>query len=186
MIRHSRYGTALLTGGLVSCSLAPTLHAQGEGLFGAGFEAQVYPSGGIFTARGSIQLDDDDALFGYLGYNLAERGDNGKHAREEGRGPGIGASWRHYLGENRTGWHFGVRTDLWVLDIDWTDPNDSGRTSIFVLQPTSQGGYTWDVDDDWVIDVGVSFGAEINVNTDGEPVGEGVILLLGVGTGYRF
>ena len=186
MIRHSRYGTALLIGVLASCSLAPALHAQGERVFGAGFEFQVYPSGGIFTARGSMQLDDNDALFGYLGYNLAERGDNGEHLREEGGGPGVGLSWRHYLGDDRSGWHFGVRTDVWLMDIDWTDPNDSGRTDIVVFQPTAQGGYTWLVDDDWVIDVGASIGAEINVHTDGAPVGEGAILLLGVGTEYRF
>jgi len=177
---------ALLFAGVVSFSPAMALQAQSEGQLGAGFELQVYPSGGIFTARGSIQLDDNDALFGYLGYNLAERGDNGEHLQEDGGGPGVGLSWRHYLGEDRTGLHFGIRTDVWFLDIDWTDANDAGRTGIVVFQPTAQGGYTWRVDDDWVIDVGASIGVEINVDTDGAPVGEGAILLLGVGTEYRF
>jgi len=39
---------------------------------------------------------------------------------------------------------------------------------------------------DWILDLTASLGAEINVDTDGEPVGEGAILLLGVGTEYRF
>ena len=33
-----------------------------------------------------------------------------------------------------------------------------------------------------MIDVGASIGAEVNVNTDGDEVGEGAILLLGLGT----
>lgn len=184
MTNH-RFSAAVLAAGLCA-SIAPALSAQDDVDAGLGFEFQVYPSGGIFTARGSIALDNDDVLFGYLGYNLAERGSNGEHAKEEGGGPGIGASWRHYLGEDHSGWHFGVRTDLWFLAIDWTDPNDSGRTDIVVFQPTAQGGYTWEVDDDWVIDLGASIGAEVNVNTDGAPVGEGAIVLLGVGTEYRF
>ena len=84
----------------------------------------------------------------------------------------MGLSWRHYLGEDRTGLHFGIRTDVWFLDIDWTDANDAGRTGIVVFQPTAQGGYTWRVDDDWVIDVGASIGAEINVDTDGALPGD--------------
>jgi len=166
--------------------LSSTATGQGRESAGLGFEAQVYPSGGIFTARGALRLSDSDMLLGYVGYNLAERGSNGEHANEEGGGPGVGVAWRHYFGEFRSGWHLGIRTDLWFMDIDWTDPNDSGRTGITVLQPTAQGGYTFLLDDDWVIDVGVSVGAEINVSTDGAPVGEGAILLLGVGTEYRF
>ncbi len=97
---------ALLLTGLASLFLVSALQAQGVGRFGAGFEFQVYPSGGIFTARGSIRLDGNDALFGYLGYNVAERGNNGKHLQEEGGGPGAGLSWRHYLGEDHSGLHF--------------------------------------------------------------------------------
>ncbi len=93
---------------------------------------------------------------------------------------------RHYFGEYRSGWHLGVRTDVWFMDIDWTDPNDSGRTDIVVLQPTAQGGYTFLLGNDWVIDATASFGAEINVKETGDPVGQGAILLLGVGTEYRF
>ena len=170
----------------LACGLSWSATGQGRESAGLGFEAQVYPSGGIFTARGALRLSDSDMLLGYIGYNLAERGSSGEHANEEGGGPGIGVAWRHYLGEYRSGWHFGVRTDLWFLDIDWTDPNARGRTSITVLQPTAQGGYTFLMGSDWILDLTASLGAEINLDTDGEPVGEGAILLLGVGTEYRF
>ncbi len=170
----------------LAVGLSASSAAQGRESAGLGFEAQVYPSGGIFTARGAIRLSDNDMLLGYVGYNLAERGSNGKHANEEGGGPGVGAAWRHYFGDYRSGWHLGIRTDVWFLGIDWTDPNDSGRTDIVILQPTAQGGYTFLMGGDWVIDVGASIGAEVNVSTDGDEVGEGAIVLLGLGTEYRF
>jgi len=166
--------------------LAPTADAQGRESAGLGFEAQLYLSGAIFAARGSVRLGDHDVLQGYAGYNLAVRGDNGEHADEEGGGPGVGAGWRHYLGEFRSGWHFGIRTDVWFMTIDWTDPNDSGRTKVTVLQPTAQGGYTFLIGKDWILDLTASLGAEINVKESGDPVGQGAILLIGAGTEFRF
>jgi hypothetical protein len=168
------------------CAVPTIAIAQGEGVIGAGFEAQLYPSGGIFSVRGSIRTGDRDAFFGFLGFNVAERGNNGVHGSETGEGPGVGIAWRHFLGEDHGGWYFGVRTDVYALKIDWQDPGAFGTTDIVVLQPTAQGGYTFDAGDGWVIDVGASLGAEINVSTTGEPVGDGAILLLGLGTEYRF
>ena len=55
-----------------SC-LPSTSAAQGRESAGLGFEAQLYPSGAIFAARGAIRLGDSDMLLGYAGYNLAER-----------------------------------------------------------------------------------------------------------------
>ncbi len=184
MTNHTIIRAAVLT--MAVAAVAGSLEAQGRESAGLGFEAQLYPSGAIFAARGSIRLGDSDVLLGYAGYNLAERGDNGKHANEEGGGPGVGAAWRHYFGEYRSGWHFGIRTDVWFMDIDWTDPNDSGRTQITVLQPTAQSGYTFLIGTDWVLDVTASLGAEINVKETGDPVGQGAIFLIGVGTEYRF
>lgn len=154
--------------------------------YGVGFEGQVYPAGGIFLARGSVRLSTRDRLLGYLGYNLAERGDNGRHADEHGGGPGLGAAWRHHLGPEGTGWYLGARVDLWFLGIDWRDPNRGGTTDITVLQPTAQAGYGWRLGRDWVLEAGASLGAEINVRESGESVGQGAILLLGLGTEYRF
>lgn len=171
---------------VVSHASATTSAAQGRESAGVGFEAQLYPSGGIFSARGSIRLGDHDVLQGYAGYNLAIRGDNGEHADEEGGGPGIGAGWRHYLGEFRSGFHFGVRTDVWFMSIDWTDSTTRGRTTVTVLQPTAQGGYTFLIGKDWILDLTASLGTEINIKETGDPVGEGAIFLIGAGTEYRF
>jgi len=69
--------------------------------------------------------------------------------------------------------------DLWFLDIDWKDdPNLSGSTDVVVLQPTVEGGYAW-----WLgpgrLELLAAVGAEINVDEDGEDVGDGAIGLIG-------
>ena len=54
--------------------------------------------------------------------------------------------------------------------------NIEGETDIWVLQPTVRAGYRLMS----TLDLSASLGAEINVSTDGEPVGEGAILLVGL------
>jgi hypothetical protein len=154
-----------------------------------GIKVQAYPAGIAPAIHGSFPLSDADALHAFAGYNFTDRRDFGKHENEEGGGPGFGLAWRHYFGKDHNGWHIGVRTDLWFLDIDWQDDSvaRNGKTEITVLQPTAQGGYTWIFSDGRIaVSATAAFGAEINIKTAGEEVGEGAILLLGVGLGYRF
>jgi hypothetical protein len=40
--------------------------------------------------------------------------------------------------------------------------------------------------DNWIFTPGIAFGVEINVKTEGEPVGEGAIILVGLMLGKRF
>lgn len=174
--------TRLMLGGLLLVVVPTTGLAQ----FGAGFEAQLYPAGTIFTLRGELKLDDNDLLLGYLGGNYTDRRDWGEHDDEDGIGPGFGAGWRHFLRADHTGWHFGARADLWFLRIDWQDPGRSGTTDVTVLQPTAVAGYTWQLGGNWVVDLNLGLGAEINVRTDGEEVGSGAIALIGAGTSFRF
>ena len=77
---------------------------------------------------------------------------------------------------------------MWFLQIDWRDDvgNRSGTTDITVLQPTAQGGYRWLFGDNLTFAATAALGAEINIRTDGEAVGEGAILLIGLELGYRF
>ena len=55
-----------------------------------------------------------------------------------------------------------------------------------MLQPTVEGGYAFWLGEDWKLNVFGAFGAEINVKTDGEDVGEGAIGILGVSVVYSF
>lgn len=161
-----------------------------------GLEAQAYPAGVNVGIRFSYGVARRDAVLGYVAYNSTDRRDWGEHFHEEGGGAGGGVAWRHYLRDGRSGPHFGVRVDLWFLEIDWRTgplggvlpgPVDVGVTDVVVLQPTAQGGYTLLLGDSgFQLEGTVALGAEVNVSTDGEDVGQGAILLAGVGFAYRF
>jgi hypothetical protein len=54
-----------------------------------------------------------------------------------------------------------------------------------VLQPTLEAGWGFVVGEKIVFTPTVAFGFEINVKTEGEPTGEGAIVLLGINLAYR-
>ncbi|MEZ6002687.1 MAG: hypothetical protein R3F17_08000 [Planctomycetota bacterium] len=147
-----------------------------------GPELQVYPAGVIGGVRWEWPNYANDVWFGRFGYNRADRGDFGEHDSEEGGGFGLGTGWRRWNNETHTGWHYGARVDVWKLEIDWRDqtPVTSGTSKTLVLQPTLEGGYSWPMGEEGRLDLTLGLGAEINLDTDGEDVGEGAILLLGV------
>ncbi len=148
--------------------------------FGAGLEVQGYPAGGIFTAQLEAGRGARWALLVSGGVNLTDRGDFGEHDDEEGEGGGGGIALRYHPRGSGRGWFVGARADLWRLSIDWTDPGRSGNTKVTVLQPTGLAGYRFPVGGGMVLDVSAALGAEINVRTNGEDVGDGAIVLLGV------
>jgi hypothetical protein len=155
----------------------------------AGLELQGYPAGVIVAASASIAISAADAIVVYLGNNVTDRGDFLEHDDEEGGGAGFGAAVRHSFSGAGGGWHIGARTDLWFLDIDWSDAGGSrvGMTEVTVLQPTARAGHAWLLFGERLrLDATVALGAEINIQTQGENVGEGVILLGGFGLSYRF
>ena len=80
------------------------------------------------------------------------------------------------------GWVIGARIDFWDLKVDWKDrnPNRSGSTDTLVIQPTIEGGYRWDMGGGWRAQLLAGLGAEINTGVEGEDVGEGAIMLVGL------
>lgn len=154
----------------------------------AGVTVQAYPAGLIFAVRASFPIQTRSTLTAHAAYNVTDRRDFGEHDNEEGDGPGFGLAFRRYLGARYDGLHLGVRTDLWFMEIDWEDdtPRRMGMTDIVVLQPTAQAGYTRTVAHGrFVLEATVSLGAEINIDIQGEAVGEGAILLGGLAIAYR-
>lgn len=150
-----------------------------------GVEAEVYPAGVVLAARGEKQISDRAVVSARVGYNFTERGDFGDHDDESGGGPGIGFSYRRWMGEGFQGWFWGARADLWWLEVDWEDDlagggKRKGTSDIIVFQPAGQGGYSWILAGGARLDLSGSLGVEINVDTDGEDVGEGAILLFGL------
>jgi len=158
-------------------------------------ELQAYPTGVIGSVTGGRRLSARDVLTMRAGYNLADRDDNGDsaHAEEEGGGPGLGVGYHHYFAHpGEDGWFVGARLDLWWLEIDWEEKlfsgssgaplpaGPTGTTDVFVVQPTFEGGYGWHLATGHRFELTAGLGAEINASTDGQDVGEGAILLLGV------
>lgn len=159
---------------------APVRGADGAWRYGA--ELQAYPAGLIVAGHAQYPWSESEVITLRAGYNLTERGDFGEHDDEEGGGPGFGVGYRRLLGvPGEDGWLVGGRVDLYFLEIDHEDdaPPASGTTDVVVLQPTVEGGYGWNLASGR-LEATLAVGAEINVDTDGEDVGEGAIGLLGV------
>ncbi len=156
-----------------------------------GMEMQAYPAGIVPGIRFDLGISDQLNLTSRIGYNFTDRRNWGEHDNEEGAGPGFG------LGLERTGFlaqnlSLHARTDLWFMDIDWSDPysgpilcgalpcpDEIGKTSIVILQPTIGIGYSIPFSNRYFVKPSLSFGYEINIKTEGEEVGQGAILLVG-------
>ena len=172
---------------LLFCFFFFSTPAFSQGNLMPGVEIQAYPAGIITSAQLSYIYSEKQLFTVNIGLNTTDRRDWGEHDNEEGSGSGFGLGWRHYFRSATRGFNVGVRTDVWFLSIDWIENVGAvGTTDITVVQPTAQLGYSLPLKDErWIIQGSVSLGAEINVQTEGEPVGEGAILLAGVSVGYR-
>ena len=144
-------------------------------------EVRGYPAGGIFSAGLLFDAGNQYEWGVSALYNRAERGNNGKHDNESGDGFGGGIEARRFHNVSRSGWFYGVRAELFQLDIDWRDPGRSGSTDIVVLQPTARLGYRFFRSGaPFSVELAGGLGAEINLDTKGEKVGEGAIGLFGI------
>lgn len=157
-----------------------------------GIEAQRYPTGYLTGLRAELGLTLHHALDFRIGYNGLDHEDFGVHDSEIGGGFGGSIGYRYYFKPERENWFLGLRTDLWFNEIDWKDfaPNTSelieaSTTDVYVLQPTLIGGYRWAFHEHFALTPTVAVGAEINIITNGENVGQGPIFLLGLNFTYR-
>lgn len=149
-------------------------------------ELRAYPAGAIVSAGLHWPIDARSEWGASLLYNRAERGDAGEHEDESGDGFGVGVEARRFHGAARSGWFYGLRAELFQLDIDWRDPGTTGSSEITVLQPTARLGYRLaPLSSSLSLELAASLGAEINLETDGEEVGEGAIGLVGVALRFQ-
>lgn len=145
-------------------------------------ELRAYPAGGIASLGALFDYDPRTELGISLAYNRAERGDAGEHDHESGDGFGIGIEARRFYRASASGWFYGARAELFQLDIDWRDDGGArGQSEITVLQPTARLGYRFALPGSArTLEIAGGLGAEINLDTDGEQVGEGAIGLIGI------
>ena len=170
-----------------------------------GFEVQAYPAGVVPGLRFDILITSNSVFTSRAGYNFTDRRDWGKHDNEEGGGPGfsIGLIRKDVFTDDL---NLHIRSDLWFMNIDWeelryigcpegfncTQTLDAiptlvtGTTNVTIFQPTIGLDYNFELNPNVLLRPSVSFGYEINVKTEGEDVGEGAILLLGLNLAYQF
>ena len=148
------------------------------------FELQVYPTGIIPGIRFAKKVNDLSQVHLRLGYNWIRHRDLGVHDDERGDGFGFTIGYEKYFSAYQNGWFGGIRSDIWWNSLDWRDGQDPnatfGQTNITVVQPTLIAGYDFGNSKGISLTPTIGFGWEWNVKTEGEPTGEGAILLLGV------
>lgn len=152
-------------------------------------ETQVYPTGFLPGVRYEYYLSKKDAMHIRWAYQFIDHRDLGKHAHEKGNGSGFTLGYMHCFKSIQKGLSIGIRNDIWWNSIDWKDnidtPNEIGRgtSKITVIQPTALLEYHVDLGNGFILLPSAGFGIEWNINTKGEPTGEGAIGLLGISIG---
>lgn len=152
------------------------------------FEFQAYPTGIIpgFTYERFFRKRQS---FNYrFGIQIIRHGDEGVQEDERGNGFGGSFGYRYYF---PVGISLGARTDLWFNDLDWEnnvgeEDETSGNTDIIVLQPVIEATYRQYFSSNWFVQPSAAIGAEINIFTDGESTGQGLIILGALSIGRSF
>lgn len=145
-------------------------------------ELQAYPTGLIPGFRIENQLTGKNKIHLRVGLNLFNHRDLGVHDEETGNGYGFTMGWSKQIKTSK--FDLGFRNDVWFNTVNWCDGVDaqkkSGQTKIIVLQPTAELTYASMNTNLLNIKPTLSVGMEWNIRTEGEPTGEGPIILLGV------
>ena len=121
-----------------------------------------------------------------VGYNKINSNTDGKHAAEEGSGPGFSLGYRYYFPVRPRGFFLGIRADVLRLKIAWSQALFEGTSKIWALQPTAEMGYMILINDLFFITPFVSAGVQTNIKTEGQAVGDGFVPQFGLSTGWKF
>lgn len=144
-----------------------------------GISVQAYPAGIISTAKLEHYITQGSSLLFRIGYNFVDRQDfSDENEVETGGGFGGSMGYRRHFSLNRGKIIAGFHTDIWNLDIDWTDTisgiETSGITNTIVIQPWLEAGYFFSIKTS-ELGITAGYGREINAITNGEPVEQGFI-----------
>ena len=169
---------------LINGADAQTEKVDDDKSFEWGLEIQIYPTGIIPGLRLEKYLNATSSINFRLGYQLIDHRDLGVQENEEGSGFGASVAYRKFFKANHKGLSLALRSDLWFNKIDWTNGTTTGTSNITVIQPTLMAEYAIRPSDSFSITPSLSFGWEWNVATDGEPTGEGAIILVGCSIGF--
>lgn len=146
-----------------------------------GLSAQFYPAGFIPTGNLEHFMNAKESVVFRLGFNFTDRQDfSDVNDTEEGDGFGGSFGYRKHFPLSKGRIIAGLNTDIWSLNIDWTDTvngnETAGSTYILVLQPWLEGGYFLPIKNSKsFVGITLGFGREINVITSGDEVAQGFI-----------
>jgi hypothetical protein len=152
---------------------------------------QQYPTGSIPGLTYTTSLKPHQSLQFRVGYNFVYHGDAGVQSEETGGGFGFSPAWMYAFQADHQGLYLGTRLDIWFNTIDWVQylnapGTDRGSTKLVVVQPTATIGYRLFLGDRFTLTPELALGVEINAISEGEPTGQGIILLGGLSLGRRF
>lgn len=178
-------------GFILLAAASPTLHSAEKPPRDVSLEVQVYPTGVISGVRFEVALDEKQAVHLRLAVQNIDHRDEGVQDDEQGDGAGFTLGYKRYLRAGHTGPALSFRTDLWFNTLDTRDNigtpmETSGTTDVTVLQPTIEISWNHPLGNDFFITPTAAAGFEINIDTDGEEVGDGFIFLGGILLGKRF
>ena len=184
-MKHLRLILILIIVSLES-TLAGQLPTSDTKSWTLGPELQLYPTGLLPGIRVERYLNDKGSIHLRLGLQLFDHRDLGVQDDETGIGYGFSLAYRRFFKSHETGFSLALRNDFWWNKVDWTNksPAASGTTSITVIQPTAILEYKIPTTSSISIAPSLGMGFEWNAKTQGEPTGEGAIILLGVFVGF--
>ncbi|MEL6389813.1 MAG: hypothetical protein AAFQ02_06600 [Bacteroidota bacterium] len=179
-------GKIVLIFSIVVVLSTSTLAQDSPKRFYFGPELQVYPTGIIPGLRLEYLLTKSSFISVRAAVQIIDHRDLGVHDDETGTGYGYSIGYHRKFGREERPWSMGVRCDIWHNSIDWMDdtPLRFGNSQINVFQPTVILGYDILPSTNNVIRPSIGFGYEWNAITNGEPTGEGPILLVGIYFGF--
>jgi len=177
---------------LFSVLLLQNVQAQedfGYKTFDAGVDASWSPLGYISY---SLQLASNAKTYHsflfHAGFENVFLEKQGKHFVEKGKGWSIGAGYRYYFAVIPKRFFLGIDAKYDQVKIDWNNPLSEGKTTVHLLQPSLQGGYTAVINDQFFITIHAGVAAPLIRKLTGDDVryGDSATPLAGLNMGWRF
>ena len=150
---------------------------------GAQFQYHLY--GTVTSLHAAFNSKIHHSILVQFSYNKANRKDNGEKDIETGSGWGGALGYRYYFRPHPHKLFLGVKADIFKMKIDWVDGIFTGQTRTWTLQPSLELGYTFVVNDQGFITPFIANGVQINVQTEGDKVGQGFVPIIGISAGFR-
>lgn len=109
----------------------------------SGLDMRLHPERAILSYQAGFPIHMQTNMTISCGiHGVQRRFNQGIHKEESGIGAGIGAGFRYYTGDYKTGVHIGLKTDVYYMHYSWYGfQNQSGKTNLVQFIPMAELGY---------------------------------------------